>query len=127
MASKLSRGQIRKRCGLQLKVAYSYHHSKELWLLFGNRRSGRTTDMVVEILHYLQNEPRCVIVAHTMGHACRIAMQVKEYAEVLGLDSSRVHPRSHDTVSKWSIRGYDGKVFYDHYYPAAVMEWVHWL
>lgn len=112
---RLSRGQIRKRIGQELAVAYSYRHSKEYWPEVGERRSGTTADMIVSVLEWLQECPDCYVAAYSMAYATQLVRQVKDHAETLGLDHSRIRPTSFDNIRRGKLAGNRAKVFYDHY------------
>lgn len=81
----LSRGKIRKRIGLWLSAKYNAHHGRNLWPTHGERRSGRTTDLVVSAIDSLQRKRPVVIIAYSREYADNIVKQVLDYCRILGL------------------------------------------
>jgi hypothetical protein len=110
----LTRGKIRRRIGQKMAAAYSCYHSKELWPEVGERRSGTTADMIVSVLEHLQSSPdkRVNVSAHSMKYADQLVRQIRDHAETLGFDHSRVKPMADRHVDH--ARGC-GPIYSDHY------------
>lgn len=110
----LSRGQIRKRIGFDLKEKFNLYHSRNVWPMHGERGSGRTIDGIISVLHALQSNPKCAIVAHTQEYAEQLKKDILRYAELAGIDASKVRVTGVRYIEQ-RLRGRNYGTFKDHH------------
>lgn len=112
---RLSRGQIRRRLGLDIAEKYRYRHSKEFWPTYGERRSGKTVDMLVTVMERLQEGRPVTIIGHNAAYAHQLALQAREYALDLGLDPNLIRELSQQAyLFPAQLIGRRDAVLYDH-------------
>ena len=101
---------------MEMAEKYRYFHSKEFYQEVGERRSGKTADLIVTVLERLQDGKPVTIVAHTARYAHHIITDIKAYARRLGLDDKLVRGESASRPFYWySLRGRPDTVVYDHH------------
>lgn len=117
----LTKGKIRKRAGLDLKVKYKAHHGKNLYHEYGLRRDGTTTDMLVDVLQHLNEGHKCVIVAYSHAYAMDLGMRVRDLADKAGIDHAGLSVMGKSQYRKARTRNV--KYFFDHYNMLDVVRW----
>ena len=114
---KLTRGKIRRRIGQDLKAKYSIMHSREFWPEHGERRSGRTADLIVDVLEWLQDGPDRVgyVVGYNAKYTEQLLFQIKDCADRLGLDHRLLGGLPDYKYERHPYMYERNKLFFDHY------------
>lgn len=99
----LSVEEVRERLGLRPFDEF-YEEGKKL---YGDRRLGLTTRMLVNAVHAAQTK-NVAIRGHTRHYSRDLARTAQGYAYKLGIDTSRIWPYPHKGVDE---------TYTDHYYP----------